>query len=342
MRVLLVKLSSMGDLLHTLPAITDARKNVAGICFDWVVEEGFKDIPALHASVDRVLPVATRRWRRQPWSTRKERRIFRQRVSEVRYDLILDAQGLMKSAAIARLADGVVAGFDRASAREALATFCYGKRFNVDSGLHAIERQRRLFSLALGYEFEPSPVDYGIDRNRLPDRFGLPETPYIVLLHGTTWPSKRWPLAYWQAAGKLATEAWFRVVAPWSDEQEKRVATQITIGLADSIVLPRLELGQIGRLLSDAAGVIAVDTGLGHLAAALGVPCISIYGSTDPTLTGTLGANQAHSVADYKCAPCLSRKCLVLKRPRVDPPCYDSKPPAGVWSTLAAMITGRR
>ena len=341
MRVLLVKLSSMGDVLHAMPAVTDASKHVAGIRFDWIVEEAFSEIPAWHPAVDRVIPADTRRWRKHPWSTRIERKTFREQLLKYQYDLVIDAQGLMKSAVIARRARGRVAGFDGKSVRERPAVLCYQNRLGVARGLHAIERQRQLFSQALVYHYLPSPPDYGIAGHRLPRSDEQTEPPGIVFLHGTTWASKRWPLASWRAIGQLAANAGFRIIVPWADDQERAVAEQITAGLAGSVVSRRMGLGELARLLTDAAGVVAVDTGLGHLAAALAVPCVSVYGATDPALTGTLGMNQAHECGSLECVPCLSKNCKMLKASGDDPPCYESVSTGGVWRTLEKLIHAR-
>jgi heptosyltransferase-1 len=342
MRVLLVKMSSMGDVLHALPAVTDACDRIADVHFDWVVEEGFAEIPEWHGGVDRIIPAATRRWRKQPWSTCKERSSFREQLLEAQYDLVIDAQGLMKSAVISRWARGEVAGFDRISVREKLATLCYQYRYGVDRNLHAVERQRRLFALALNYDYLPGPPNYGIDTGRLPRSEVLPDQPYIVLLHGTTWHSKRWPVANWESICQLAGDAGYRVVVPWADDREREVASQITSGLHGTMVSRRLELGELARMLADAAGVVAVDTGPGHLAAALAVPCVSVYGATDPGLTGTQGINQAHLCAKYECVPCLSRKCRKLGDTSGDPPCYETLSVGGVWGALEILMEAGR
>ena len=105
MRVLVVKMSSLGDVIHTLPALTDAAAAIPGITFDWVVEEGFAEIPAWHPAVDTVIPIALRRWRKHPWRDFRgpQWRACRQALRRQHYDAVIDAQGLLKSVFVARL-----------------------------------------------------------------------------------------------------------------------------------------------------------------------------------------------------------------------------------------------
>ena len=165
MRVLIVKTSSMGDVLHTLPALTDAMRAIPGIRFDWVVEEGFAQIPSWHEAVDRVIPVAIRRWRKAWFSApiKAERKAFRDAVQAENYDVIIDAQGLVKSAAlVTRLAHGIKHGMDWQTAREPLASLFYNRRHHIARQQHAVERTRELFAKSLGYAKPESQGDYAI------------------------------------------------------------------------------------------------------------------------------------------------------------------------------------
>ena len=153
MRVLVIKTSSLGDVIHTLPALTDAARAIPGIRFDWVVEEGFAEIPAWHPAVSQVITVAIRRWRKHPLKTLRsgEWSRFKQRLRESHYDLVIDAQGLLKSAWLTRYVKTPVAGLDSNSAREPIAARFYDRPYSVPRGQHALERTRQLFGQALGY-----------------------------------------------------------------------------------------------------------------------------------------------------------------------------------------------
>jgi heptosyltransferase-1 len=199
MRVLIVKTSSMGDVLHTLPSLTDAMQAIPGIRFDWVVEEGFAQIPTWHEAVDRVIPVAIRRWRKAWFSApiKAERKAFREAVQAQRYDAIIDAQGLVKSAAlVTRLAHGVKHGMDWQTAREPLASLFYNRRHHIAKQQHAVERTRELFAKVLAMQ----TGNAGRLRHFAAFLHGSQQTdaPYLIFLHATTRDDKHWPEAHWR------------------------------------------------------------------------------------------------------------------------------------------------
>jgi len=326
-RVLLIKTSSLGDVVHTLPALTDAQRAIPGIQFDWVVEEGFAEIPAWHPAVAQVIPVAIRRCRKNLWQTLRsgEWRRFKARLRETRYDLVIDAQGLLKSAWLTRYVKAPVAGLDRDSARESLASRFYDRRYAVPRDQHALERVRQLFAQALGYELPQGIGDYGLDRAQL----ATPgEEPYLLFLHGTTWPSKHWPEAYWRELAERMSAFGWAIRLPWGNAEEKARAERIAEGIAGASVLPRLNLGGVAKVVAGARACVAVDTGLGHLAAALDVPSISLYGPTLPGRVGAYGRSQVHLCASGPDAG---------KGDRVKP-CFDDLLPERVASELKALL----
>lgn len=346
MRVLIIKTSSLGDVIHALPALTDAAHAIPGIRFDWVVEEGFAEIPSWHPAVDQVIPVAIRRWRKNVWQTIKsgEWKAFKQRVRERKYDLVIDAQGLVKSAWLTRYVKAPVAGLDRYSAREGLASRFYDRRLSVAVGQHAVERVRQLFAMALAYDLPEGIGNYGLDLERLQLP---PAAPYVVFLHGTTWATKHWPEAYWRELAERLGRSRLQVCLPWGNQAEKDRAERIAQGLNNCQVLPRLNLAGVARVLAAAKACVAVDTGLGHLAAALDVPTISLFGPTNPGLTGAYGRVQVHQASDFPCAPCLQKKCTY--KPSADdlrrfdlkrewPLCFTRLNPEHVASRLSALL----
>lgn len=321
-RICIVKTSSMGDVIHALPVVSDIRRALPDARVDWVVEESFADLPRLHAGVARVLPVALRRWRKSPFAarTRGEFRAFRaQAAAQGRYDLVLDLQGLYKSALIACAVPGPRAGFSLRCAREPLAALCYARRYDVDMKAHAIERLRQLAAQALGYRLDGLP-QFGIDG--VDDHEGatapavastvapnaatkvapnvapgvapgvapkvapnvapnVEQGRYVVLLHATSRAEKLWPNAHWRALiGRLAQQG-YECVLPWGSEAERQQAQAIAQGLSSARVAPRMNLRQCAALLAGAQAVVGVDTGLTHLAAALDRPTISIFGATE-------------------------------------------------------------
>lgn len=338
-RILLLKTSSLGDVIHCLPALTDAREAIPGVEFDWVVEEAFASIPGFHPGVREVIEVAIRRWRRHPFETWRSRAWadFRTRIRNARYDLILDAQGLLKSALLTRLNAAPSAGYDRHSIREPLASRFYNRRYAVGRELHAVERIRALFAQALGYPVPKGQGRYGLDRSRIP-RTLVPDGDYLVFCHGTTWRTKLWPLHYWQQLAQKVVAEGFSLYLPWGNEEEKIRAQRIAGDLPGAHVCARCSLAEVAGLIGHARGVVSVDTGLGHLAAALDIPTVSLYGPTRPGLTGNYGLNQSILASRLDCAHCMSKKCLITDGPSekypVFPPCFEELSPDYVWKTL--------
>lgn len=300
MRVLIVKTSSMGDVLHTLPALTDAMRAIPDIRFDWVVEEGFAQIPSWHEAVDRVIPVAIRRWRKAWFSApiKAERKAFRDTIQAVKYDAIIDAQGLVKSAAlVTRLAHGVKHGMDWSSAREPLASLFYNRRHHIAKQQHAVERTRELFAKSLGYAKPETQGDYAIAQHFL-GALTPAEAPYCVFLHATTRDDKHWPEENWRELIGLLGERGLRIKLPWGAPHEEARAKRLAEGFDYVEVLPRLSLEKVAHVLAGAEFVVSVDTGLSHLTAALDRPNITLYGPTDPGLIGGYGKNQVACNAD--------------------------------------------
>ncbi len=334
MHVLLVKTSSLGDVLHALPAVTDAVRAMPGLRFDWLVEEACAAVPRWHPAVERVIPVALRRWRHAPLAAWRsgEWSAFRRALAGRSYGLVLDAQGLMKSAFLSCLARGPRAGFDAASAREPLAARCYAHRHAVPRDLHAVERLRRLFAAALGYAPPQTPVDYGIAPAR------SPVSSTIMLAHGTSWSSKRWPEAYWIDLTRRILADGHEVALIAGSEAEDATSRRIADAAPGARVLPRLDLDGLRVSLSSARGFIGVDSGVAHLGAAIGLATLTLYGPTDPARTGTTGPRQAHLAASFPCAPCLKRQCRYRGARPVDPPCFGALTGERVWATFRARF----
>lgn len=298
MRVLVVKMSSLGDVIHTLPALTDAASAVEGIRFDWVVEEGFAEIPAWHPAVDNVLPIALRRWRKHPLRDFRgpQWRAFRQSLRRESYDAVIDAQGLLKSAIIARLPKIPVYGLDKHSAREPLAALGYRHKVAVAKDMHAVERTRTLFAKALNYSLPEGRGDYGV-RDHLTGGRDRRQSG-LLFFHATARAEKLWPEDHWVELAEEALAAGYPVSLPWGSDTERERAERIANRASGVQVLPRLDLLGLADLLLEARGVVAVDTGLGHLAAALDVPTVSLYGPTSTRLIGAYGRNQTHIQSD--------------------------------------------
>lgn len=294
MRVLIVKTSSMGDVIHTLPALTDAMRAYPNIQFDWVIEENFSQIPHWHPAVKQVLPLALRRWRKHWFGAqqREERCRFRRDLQQRHYDIVIDAQGLIKSAAlVTRLAQGRKHGGDSRSARESLASFWYDCRHAINQKQHAVERIRDLFASSLNYTKPQRQGEYAIAPHFMTD---LPhdERQYLVFLHATTRDNKHWPESHWRHLLALLASSGLQVKLPWGTDHEQQRALRLAAGFQHVLVLPRLSLAEVAHQLAGAQAIVSVDTGLSHLAAALDRVNITLYGPTDPRLIGGYGKHQ--------------------------------------------------
>lgn len=324
----------MGDLIHTLPALSDAGAIYNNIAFDWMVEEQFKEIPSWHPLVKEVIPVAIRRWRKNLLSqiTWQELRVLRRFLKTQQYDFIIDAQGLLKSALLTCFGKGTRAGLGWNSAREPLASLLYQKKVSVRYQQHAVTRMRALFAGVLDYSVPTSPPNFNLQSFKYES--GVP--PYVVFLHGTTWETKLWPLRYWQQLVKLVTDAGYDVHMTGGNDEEMSRAYRIAQGNTKVRILPRSSIEKIAVTLGNSQAVVAVDTGFGHLAAALGVPIISIYGATDARLTGALGDHSVRIQTPYHCSPCLKRQCQYQNIS--SPPCYDHTTPAVVFEQMKSLL----
>ena len=329
MRVLVVKMSSLGDVIHTLPALGDAAAAIPEIRFDWVVEEAFAELPSWHPAVDRVIPVAIRRWRKSPLKgfTGPEWRSARAALHERHYDAVIDAQGLLKSAVITRLVRAPRYGMDRRSARERLAALAYDHPVQVPRDLHAVERTRLLFARALDYPLPGTPGDYGLRGALPPVATGLP--PGLLFFHGTARADKLWPETHWVALAQSAGAAGYRVWLPWGNDVERERAERIAVQGDNLTVLPRLGLLALAEMLLQAKGAVAVDTGLGHLSAALDVPTVSLYGPTSTRLIGAYGNNQVHIESPLQGSGDADPAAMM-----------QAITPARVWQALQAILPG--
>jgi heptosyltransferase-1 len=295
-RVLIVKLSSLGDVVHAMPVVHDIRTALPEATIDWVVEPGFAPLVRRVEGVDEVIECALRRWSGAWWTaqTRSEWRAFRSRLRRERYDAVLDLQGLTKSALIARLAlltpggarYGLANRTDGASF-EAPARWLVDRAIFVEPRTHALDRSRVLAAQALGYAFAGPP------------RFGLRAAaascsgaPTLVLVHGTSRDDKLWPESAWIEFGRHAVAEGWRIALPHAGATELARAQRIAGALgAQAQVWPAMDLDALVDRLGATQGVIGVDSGLSHIAVALDLPHVQLYNWPTAWRTGPQAAH---------------------------------------------------
>jgi heptosyltransferase-1 len=319
-RILLIKSSSMGDVIHNLPIVADIRTRYPDSELHWLVEEAFADIPLMHPGVNQVIPVALRRWRKSLYrpQTWREIRAFRARLAQADYDFILDTQGLLKSGLLARLAQGKRLGLDRASARDPLAAWCYDTTFSVDPHAHAVVRYRALAAQAFALAPDLA-LDYGIHVPDLALHY-LPQSRYAVLLHATSRAEKLWPEQDWIALGHALQQRGITSVLAWGSLAEYERAQRLTAAIPHAVLAPRLTLKEAAVVLHRAALVVGVDTGLVHLATAVGAPTVGIYCGSDPAKNGLYATTPIYNLGGLDNAPSSAEviaaaEILLLTRP---------------------------
>lgn len=289
--ILVVRPSSLGDIVHALALVADVRAHRPELAIDWVAEEAFVPLVALEPAVRRTVPVALRRWRRRPFmaTTWREIAAFRRELQRDAYDAVLDLQEQVKGALIARLARGPRHGPDRASIREPIATLAHDVHHPIDRDQHLLDRCRQLAGAALGYRVE-GPPQFGLVPPPAADT--LPDRRYTVFVHATSRGDKLWPEAYWRSLIAEFARAGFAIVLPWGSAPERVRSERLAAGESMAQVPPWQPLPALAALLANAELVVGVDTGLVHLAAALGTPTVSLFVATDARLAGVERASR--------------------------------------------------
>ena len=307
MRILLVKTSSLGDVIHNLPVVSDLRRKFPEMCIDWCVEENFVDIPRLHPDINEVIPVAFRRWRKTLFqaSTWQDIGQLRKTLNQTAYDAVLDTQGLIKSGLITFFTKGGPCyGYAAEVAREPLAAHFYDKTFVIPPNAHAVERNRWLSAAAFDYQLN-LPLDYGIVAPQMNFSW-LSSADYAILLTATSRDDKLWPEEHWAETARFLLGRGLTPVLPSGNVVERQRAERIAAMATDAIVAPSLSLRELAALINRAKLAVGVDTGLVHLSTALKVPTIALYVSTDPALTGVYGTQRFHNLGSPNHAPDVS------------------------------------
>jgi heptosyltransferase-1 len=347
MRILIVKLSSLGDVVHTMPAVQDVRAAFSGATIDWVVERGFAPLVARCEGVSRVIPCDLRSWSRKPLAaaTRAAWRLFKADLQAHAYDAVIDLQGLSKSALVAWLARTTpqgrryaMANQTEGSAYEAPTRWVADTAITLEPRVHAVQRGRLLAAQALGYPL-PDALCFGLRGQGpglsapLPKHLGhldnpfVPRKPLVALVHGTSRADKEWPLEHWIALGRRLQDAGFGVALPHAGGRELAHSKAIAAGLQDAWVMPAMGLDTLTDTLAHCAGVVGVDSGVSHIAVALDLPHVQIYNFDTAWRTGPVAPAGDGALA---------RQCSVY-----DAPCPTVQAVWAAWDGLATPVLCR-
>jgi len=299
MKVLILKLTSMGDLMHALPALTEAKQNIKNVSFDWVVDKAFSSVPSWHPAVDKIIKTDHRNWKKQLFSSesREALKLVKKEINATDYDFVVDMQNNLKSAFLSFLSDHKVTGMDASSSREYPAHWAYSKKVNIKKSLHAIDRQKELLASTLGYS-SASDINYGISKVKFLDPAMPLPTNYVVLVQNASWPTKQWPVTYWKDLVKYFDDCGVNVLLPSGNKEELLRAKDIASVSEKATALEILPLNEVAYIIDNADYCICSDTGLAHLSAVVNTPSLTLYGPTDINLIGTKGNNQRHIVGD--------------------------------------------
>jgi len=295
-KVLIVRTSSLGDIIHTLPVAYDVKQALPDAQLDWLVEESFADVCSLSPSIDTVVKTAFRRWRKEPFSksTRLEIRLIKARLREAQYDAVIDTQGLLRSAWAASWTKAKTYGYSRDTIREPLASFLYKETRRMPENIGTVRRYRRMVANCLGYPIDEEHPHFAL---RAPKTLPctLPQT-FASLFVSTSQDRKHWQEARWRELLHALKEMSLDAVLFWGNEKEKDRAERIAAGIPSAHVLPRMPIRDVASVIAKSRIGIGVDTGLMHLAAALAIPCVGIWVDTKPENISLIGEGDCATI----------------------------------------------
>ena len=289
----------MGDLMHALPAITEAKDQINNITFDWVVDKNFSSVPKWHPNIENTIETNHREWKLNLFSSksRDEMRDVVNKIDANKYDLIIDMQNNLKSAFLSFMCKSSVTGLDAKSAREYPAHLAYKTKIRVPKTMHAVERQKLLLATALGYETNVANRDYGISKANFKKPLKMYSSKYAICVQNASWTSKQWPIEYWQEFLRILEKKDLKFLFPSGSQAELDRASEICSVSQKAFALEILSLDEIAFLIDNSEFAICSDTGLAHLSAVVDTPSLTLYGPTDISLIGTYGNNQNHFVS---------------------------------------------
>nr|WP_226832633.1 lipopolysaccharide heptosyltransferase I [Acidithiobacillus sulfurivorans] len=345
---MLLRLSSLGDVLHTLPAMSDLAVSRPDVEVDWLVEPAFAPVVAWHSKVKNAIPFSLRTLKKAPLTFPAALRQLRNTLRANHYDAVLDSQGLYKSAFLARLAGAPVLGLAADSAREPGASRLYQQRFTIPWSSPAIARNRQLFAAALQYPLPDTRPDFALaprrrqwqDQSLAEPLAQLVRKPFVIGFHATSaaWKTKEWPEQHWMTLASRMRVSGLNLVLPAADEREHLRVASIQAGADNVLALPRLNLETLAMVMSRAQAFVGMDTGLSYLGSALGLAGVTLYGPTSVERLAHGGGQQINLQSPQSCAPCGKTRCPLPEAQNGRILCQEALDPDRVWSALSSLL----
>lgn len=335
LNILIIKLSSLGDVVHLFPAVHDLKKNVNNVRVNWLVEPSYSELVSLSSAVDNVITISTRQFKKKPFNLILWIKFFKKLffLRKQNFDMVIDAQGLIKSAMIARfISKNNTMGFDLKVIRDKHAAKFYSKLVSIGNYSTAIDKNRKLFSNIFQYSILDQCQEYGLSKYKI-SGFELPN-PFVIFFYGTTWGSKSWPETYWINLAKKLEFYGYNVVIGSGNTKEYQFAEKMQNTCKNVFHLNKLSIKDWGYVLQQSKAVVSVDTGLGHLANAYDKICIGLFGATSEDYVGMIGSNGLNIQSNWVCSPCYLKKCKYISSVTKDSPCMLSIKPDQVLQIL--------
>ncbi len=312
--ILIVRPSSLGDIVYAMAVVADLAAHAPDLPIDWVAEEAFAPLVRLDPRIRHVISLGLRRWRHAPLAaaTWRDANAFRQALRRERYVAIVDLQEQMKGALISRVAHGTRHGLDRANIREPIATWLHDVSHRIDRQQHFLDKCRALTAAAVGFRVE-GPARWQFVPPAVADV--MPSGRYAIVFHATSRHDKLWPEDCWRALLAQLAAAGITILLPWGNVDEEARSKRLAAGAAMAVVPPRQTLPQLAALIRNAEIVVGVDTGLTHLAAAMGTATVAVFTTTDPILAGVARTGpHAIDVGGHGHVPALAEVLAAVSR----------------------------
>lgn len=355
MRILIIKLSSLGDIVHTFPLIDELKNNFPQATIEWLVDNSFIDVVQLHSSIDNIHTVNLRQHNIRYWQIFNYILQLRKKLKNLgKFDIVIDCQGLIKSSICTCFIQSThKIGFSYSSAREPLSSLFYHQKIFVDKNLHAIQRLRLLGAKGLNYinkiDMQQMPVSHNTILQQSSTK-KLQQTKKLLFLHCTTWHSKKWP--FWSELCKIALAQGYIIYLNSGNAEEFAAGEQIAATITHNNqmkIMPRLSMQQYVKLFTEIDGVVSCDTGIGHLAAVYNLPIVGLYGPTSPVLAGIKGKYSTNLYprqdiinSDFQCVPCKQRKCSHFQYDNFNyAVCFKFVTATNVWQQLQQKIQSK-